>query len=37
MNAVFADGSVRFVRFGVDPVVWAATCSRNGGEPVTLE
>jgi prepilin-type N-terminal cleavage/methylation domain-containing protein/prepilin-type processing-associated H-X9-DG protein len=37
MNAVFADGSVRFIRFGVDPVVWAATCSRNGGEPVTLE
>ncbi|MCX8139896.1 MAG: DUF1559 domain-containing protein [Gemmataceae bacterium] len=37
MNAVFADGSVRFVRFGVDPAVWAATCTRNGGESVTLE
>jgi len=37
MNAVFADGSVRFVRFGVDPVMWAATCSRDGGETVTLE
>jgi prepilin-type N-terminal cleavage/methylation domain-containing protein/prepilin-type processing-associated H-X9-DG protein len=36
MNAVMGDGSVRVVRFGVDPVVWAATCTRAGGEAATL-
>ncbi len=37
MNAVFCDGSVRFVRFGLDPAVWAAACSRNGAEALQLE
>jgi prepilin-type N-terminal cleavage/methylation domain-containing protein/prepilin-type processing-associated H-X9-DG protein len=37
MNAVMADGSVRVVKYGVDPAVWAATCTRNGGETVTLD
>jgi len=37
MNALFADGSVRFVRFTVAPAVWAATCSRNGGETLFIE
>jgi prepilin-type processing-associated H-X9-DG protein len=37
MNAVMADGSVRVVKYGVDPVVWAATCTRAGGETVTLD
>ncbi len=36
MNALMADGSVRLVQFNVDPVVWAAVCSRNGGETQTL-
>ena len=37
INAVFGDGSVRTVRYNIDPVVWAATCTRNGGEVVTLD
>jgi prepilin-type processing-associated H-X9-DG protein len=37
MNALLCDGSVRFVRFGVSPQVWAAVCSRNGGETLTLD
>ena len=32
MNAVMADGSVRVVQYSVDPIVWAAVCTRNGGE-----
>jgi hypothetical protein len=36
MNAVLCDGSVRVVNYGVDPVVWAATCTRAGGEVATL-
>jgi prepilin-type N-terminal cleavage/methylation domain-containing protein len=35
MNAVMGDGSVRNVQFNVDPVIWAAVCTRNGGEPNT--
>ncbi len=31
-QAVFGDGSVRNVRFGVDPATWAAACTRAGGE-----
>ena len=34
---VFGDGSVRSVRFGVDPVAWAAACTRNGGETAQLD
>jgi prepilin-type N-terminal cleavage/methylation domain-containing protein/prepilin-type processing-associated H-X9-DG protein len=31
-NAVFADGSVRHVRFGVDAVTWQRACVRNDGQ-----
>ncbi len=31
-NAVFADGSVRFLTTALDPAVLAAVCSRAGGE-----
>ena len=31
------DGSVRSVRFGIDPVAWAAACTRNGGEVFNLD
>src|SRR5262249_42353883 len=37
MNGVMCDGSVRVVRYGIDKAVWAAACSRNGGEPLTLD
>jgi prepilin-type N-terminal cleavage/methylation domain-containing protein len=37
ITAVMGDGSVRFVQFNVDPRVWEATCTRNGGEAVTLD
>ncbi|HEX4612534.1 MAG TPA: DUF1559 domain-containing protein, partial [Urbifossiella sp.] len=36
MNAVMSDGSVRVVKYDVDPVVWAAACSRNGNEALQL-
>lgn len=36
MNTVMCDGSVRMVTFDMDPAVWAAACSRNGGEVLTL-
>jgi prepilin-type N-terminal cleavage/methylation domain-containing protein/prepilin-type processing-associated H-X9-DG protein len=32
VNLLLADGSVRFVSNGVDPVTWTALGSRNGGE-----
>ena len=35
-NVCMCDGSVRFVSDDVDPVVWWATGSRNGGEPQQL-
>ena len=34
---VMGDGSVRSVRFGIDPVAWAAACTRNGGEVLNLD
>ncbi|MDB5313460.1 MAG: putative major pilin subunit [Gemmataceae bacterium] len=37
MNGVLSDGSVRIVRYGLSAPVWAATCSRNGGETLTLD
>jgi prepilin-type processing-associated H-X9-DG protein len=33
VNVALADGSVRFVSEKVDPTVWKAMGSRNGGEP----
>jgi prepilin-type N-terminal cleavage/methylation domain-containing protein/prepilin-type processing-associated H-X9-DG protein len=36
-NAVMCDGSVRTVNYSVDPAVWLATCTRNGGEVLTLD
>ncbi len=36
MNALMGDGSVRKVSFNVDPAIWVATCTRNGGEPNTV-
>jgi prepilin-type N-terminal cleavage/methylation domain-containing protein len=34
---VLCDGSVRGVKYGVDPVAWAAACTRNGGEVFNLD
>ena len=36
-QAVFADGSVHFLRMAMDNAVLAALCSRAGGEPVSGE
>jgi prepilin-type N-terminal cleavage/methylation domain-containing protein len=36
-QVVLCDGSVRSVRYGIDPVMWAAACTRNGGEVVNLD
>ena len=32
LNACFGDGSVRFVRFGVDPVIWMRACVADDGQ-----
>ncbi len=37
MNAVLGDGSVRTVRYNIDPAVWAAACTRAGGETLSLD
>ena len=36
VNVGLCDGSVRFVSNGVDPLVWYALFTSNGGEPATL-
>jgi prepilin-type N-terminal cleavage/methylation domain-containing protein/prepilin-type processing-associated H-X9-DG protein len=35
VNVLFGDGSVRFVRDGIDMAIWRAVGSRNGGEANT--
>jgi prepilin-type N-terminal cleavage/methylation domain-containing protein/prepilin-type processing-associated H-X9-DG protein len=37
MNTLFADGSVRFLSYGMAPATFAALCSRAGGEVVSPE
>ena len=37
INAVYADGSVHFLREGVDLVAFAALCTRAAGEVVTID
>ncbi|MDY3553345.1 DUF1559 domain-containing protein [Gemmata sp. JC717] len=37
VNAAFADGSVRFVRDGVDPNTWKGVGSKAGGEVANLD
>jgi prepilin-type N-terminal cleavage/methylation domain-containing protein len=36
MNALLSDGSVRVVQYSIDPAVWSAACSREGGESLQL-
>ena len=36
LNAVFADGSVRFIRFGVDPVAFMRACVADDGQTFDL-
>jgi prepilin-type N-terminal cleavage/methylation domain-containing protein/prepilin-type processing-associated H-X9-DG protein len=36
LNAVFADGSVRFIRFGVNPLAFMAACGVDDGMPISL-
>ena len=36
MNAVFGDGSVRFIRYSVDPTLFMRVCNRLDGVPVNL-
>jgi prepilin-type N-terminal cleavage/methylation domain-containing protein/prepilin-type processing-associated H-X9-DG protein len=37
MNCLMADGSVRFVYYGMDPAIFAAAMSRAGGEVVNFD
>jgi prepilin-type N-terminal cleavage/methylation domain-containing protein/prepilin-type processing-associated H-X9-DG protein len=37
VNALFGDGSVRFVRDSVNPISWTATGTRAGGEVANLD
>jgi hypothetical protein len=36
MNVVFADGSVHFLSVSMQPSVWWALCTPNGGEVVDV-
>jgi prepilin-type N-terminal cleavage/methylation domain-containing protein/prepilin-type processing-associated H-X9-DG protein len=37
INAVFADGSVRHIRFAVDPLTFMRACVIDDGQPVNLD
>ena len=37
LNAVFADGSVRFIRFNVDPVAFMRACVADDGQPLNQD
>jgi prepilin-type processing-associated H-X9-DG protein len=37
INAVFGDGSVHHIRFGVDPVTFMRLCVIDDGDPVNLD
>ncbi len=37
LNAVFADGSVRFISYGITPDNWRRACVRNDKKPVNAE
>ena len=37
LNAVFGDGSVKFVRFNVDPIAWMRACVIDDGQVSTLD
>lgn len=37
LNAVFADGSVKFVKFQIDPVVWMYAVVADDGMPLNLD
>jgi prepilin-type N-terminal cleavage/methylation domain-containing protein/prepilin-type processing-associated H-X9-DG protein len=36
-NFVMGDGSVRTIKYGIDPTVFAGVCTRNGGEVANLD
>jgi prepilin-type processing-associated H-X9-DG protein len=33
-NSVFADGSVRFIRYSINPATWRRLCVRNDSQPI---
>jgi prepilin-type processing-associated H-X9-DG protein len=37
MNSVFADGSVRMVRFGATPAIFLQACVRNDASPYSMD
>jgi prepilin-type processing-associated H-X9-DG protein len=37
VNAALADGSVRFFRDSIDPIVWRGLGTKAGGEPVSVD
>jgi len=36
-QGIFADGSIHFIHFAVDPTVFRYLCSRNDGQPFSLD
>ena len=37
VNFLFADGSVQNINNSINPALWKALATRNGGEPASLE